>query len=87
MLPTVTLFSQDGCHDSARVRDCLILSDVPFVEHNVNTEPEAVQLMLDTDIFATPLVVVGEQAMLVTNRSDLARWVGFACRCPDGGVE
>ena len=85
LVPTVTLFTQDGCHDSARVRMCLILSGVPFVEHNVSTDPDAVPLMLGTGIFATPLVVAGEQAMLVTDRRDLADRVGFPCRCPDGG--
>ncbi len=81
----VTLFTQDGCEDSARVRACLTLSDVPFVEHTVSVDPQAVHLLLATGIFATPLVVAGGKAFLVTRRSDLARQLEFACRCPDGG--
>ena len=34
----ITLFTQDGCIDSARVRTCLALADVPFIERNVTHE-------------------------------------------------
>ncbi len=81
----VTLFTQNGCYDSARIRTCLSLAGVPFVERNVSTDPDAVLLMLATGIFATPLVVAEDQAMLVASRTDLARRLGFTCRCPDGG--
>ena len=81
----ITLFTQDGCQDSACVRDCLTRAGVPFVERNVSADPEAVPLLVATGIFATPLVVAGNRSWLVTRRSELARHLGFACQCPDGG--
>lgn len=81
----VTLFTQEGCQDSARVRDCLTRSGVPFVERNVSTDLNAGEALMRTGIFATPLVVAGDRSLLVRHRSDLARQLGFTCRCPDGG--
>jgi len=81
----VTLFTQDGCQDSGRVRSCLAVSGVPFVERNVTGDPDAAQALMATGIFATPLVVAGTQSVLVTNRGDLAQRLGFVCRCSDGG--
>ena len=82
----ITLFTQDGCRDSARVRDCLTRAGVPFVERNVSADPAAVPLLVATGIFATPLVVTGNRSLLVTRRSEVARHLGFACQCPDGGA-
>jgi len=81
----VTLFTQAGCQDSARVRDCLVRSAVPFVERNVSTDPDAAQALMATDLFATPLVLAGDHAILVTRPRDLAQRLGFVCRCSDDG--
>ena len=84
-LSPVTLFTQAGCRDSARVRDCLVSAQVPFVERNVTSDPDAAQALLATGLFATPLVVAGDQAILVTRPRDLAQRLGFVCRCSDAG--
>jgi glutaredoxin len=81
----VTLFTQAGCEDSARARACLVSSEVPFVERNVTTDPDAVQALMATGPFATPLAVAGDQAILVTRPRDLAQRLGFVCRCSDDG--
>jgi hypothetical protein len=36
-------------------------------------------------LFATPVVVAGERALLAARRDRLAAALGFVCRCPDGG--
>jgi glutaredoxin len=81
----VTLFTQAGCPDSARVHDCLVSSQVPFVERNVTTDPDAGHALMATGLFATPLVLAGEHAILVTRPRDLAQRLGFVCRCSDDG--
>ncbi len=81
----VTLFTQAGCQDSARVRDCLVSSHVPFIECNVTTDPDAAQALLATGLFATPLVLAGDQVILVTRPRALAQGLGFVCRCSDDG--
>ena len=81
----VTLFTQSRCPYSARVRDCLVRSAVSFVERNVTTDPDAAHALMATGLFATPLVVAGDQAILVTRPRDLAQRLGFVCRCSDGG--
>ena len=85
MLDRVTLFTQDGCPDSASVRSCLMRSGVPFTERNVSTHPGAIQRLFMTGVCTTPFVVAYGQAMVVMRRSDLARWLGFTCHCADGG--
>ena len=81
----VTLFTQAGCQDSTRVRDCLVSAQVRFVERNVTTDPDAAQALLATGLFATPLVLAGDHAILVTRPRDLAQRLGFVCRCSDAG--
>jgi glutaredoxin len=81
----VTLFTQAGCQDSTRVRDCLVSSQVPFVARNVTTDPEAAHALMATGLFATPLVLAGDQAILVTRPRDLVQRLGFVCRCSDDG--
>ncbi|HEU5432205.1 MAG TPA: glutaredoxin domain-containing protein [Thermomicrobiales bacterium] len=81
----LTLFTQDGCPDSARVRTCLLASGVPFVERNLSREPLAAAALLATGLFATPVVVAGAQTLLAARRDQLAAALGFVCRCSDGG--
>ena len=81
----VTLFTQAGCEESTRARACLISSEVPFVERNVTPDPETAHALLATGLFATPLVVAGDQAILVTRPRALAQRLGFVCRCSDAG--
>jgi glutaredoxin len=82
-MTTVTLFTQNGCPDSRRARQCLDLAGLSYVERNLSREPEFANDLLATGLFATPVVVSGTQAMLANNRLRLADTLGFACRCPD----
>ena len=77
------LFTQDGCPDSAQMRACLQVSGVPFVEHNLSHDPAAADALLATGLFATPVVVRGNRAMLATRRLAVAQAFGFRCRCLD----
>jgi len=43
------------------------------------------QALLATGLFATPLVLTRDQAILVTRPRDLAQQLGFVCRCSDDG--
>lgn len=79
----ITLFTQDGCVDSARVRACLQLAGVPFIERNVTHDPAAAEALLATGIFATPVVIAGDRVILAARRDALAQVLGFTCRCPD----
>jgi glutaredoxin len=79
----VTLFTQDGCPDSARVRACFRRSRVPFVERNVTGDPEAARALLATGVFATPLTLAGGRPIVGARLQHLADAVGFRCRCPE----
>lgn len=61
--PQVILFTQAGCADSRRVRDWLRARNVPFVERNVIDDPEAMAELAAQQIFATPLLVIGQQTV------------------------
>ena len=78
------LFTQNGCPDSARVRACLLASDVPFVERNVSRDDDAASALMATGVFATPVVASGDRIFFGANLPNLARALGFACRCPSG---
>lgn len=62
--PPVTLYSQTGCADSARVRDWLAAHGVPYVERNVSADAEAARALAATGVFATPLLVIGARQVL-----------------------
>lgn len=81
----VTLFTQDGCPDSARVRNCFRRSAVPFVERNVTGDLDAARDLLATGTFATPVIQAGAQVIVGARLDRLAETLGFHCRCP--GVE
>lgn len=82
---TIVLYTQDGCRDSDRARDCLRRAGMSFVERNVSGDADAARALLATGLFATPVVVAGERALLAARRDRLAAALGFVCRCPDGG--
>ncbi|CAN5664443.1 hypothetical protein BH23CHL4_BH23CHL4_25960 [soil metagenome] len=54
----ITLYTQDGCADSAAVRSRLNEQGVPFIERNVTNDPSAAVALARTGIFATPLVAI-----------------------------
>jgi glutaredoxin-like protein NrdH len=58
------LYTQAGCAESAQVRSWLTERGIPFVERNVNADPEAAAALAATGTFATPLLVVGEKKVL-----------------------
>lgn len=81
---TVTLYTQDGCHDCERVRACFRRSGVAFVERNVTHDHAAANDMLATGVFATPLVQFGETVVFGARLPTLAYSLHFRCRCFDG---
>ena len=60
----VTLYTQAGCAESARVRAWLAERGVAFTEREVTTDPDAARALYATGVFATPLLVVGEERVL-----------------------
>jgi arsenate reductase-like glutaredoxin family protein len=62
--PPIVLYTQTGCADSARVRAWLREQGLAFSERNVSKDPRAMQELADRHVFATPLIVVGEQRVL-----------------------
>lgn len=81
----VTLYTQDGCPDSARVRACFQRSGVGFVERNVTGDLDAARALLATGVFATPLVQRGRRVVVGARFAVLADALGFRCRCPGVG--
>ncbi len=79
----VTLFTQEGCPDSARMRTCVRRSAVPFVERHVTGDLAAARDLLATGIFATPVIQTGTQVVVGARLDHLAETLGFQCRCPD----
>ncbi len=55
---TITLYTQDGCADSAVVRSWLTDQGIPFTERNVGNDPVAAEALVRTGIFATPLLTI-----------------------------
>jgi len=51
---TITLYTQNGCKDSAVVRSWLIEQELPFAERNVSNDPGTAGALARTGIFATP---------------------------------
>jgi glutaredoxin len=62
--PTPILITQNGCTDSRKVRHWLTERGIAFVERNVTGDLEAVNALLATGFFATPLLVVGDKKVL-----------------------
>ena len=62
--PQITLYTQTGCVESAQTGAWLRQHDLSFLEYNVSEDPSAAQALAATGIFATPLLVVGDQTVL-----------------------
>ena len=58
------LYTQAGCAESAKVRAWLVERGIAFTERDVSRDPEAARALAATGIFATPLLVVGEETVL-----------------------
>jgi glutaredoxin len=59
-----TLYTQIGCPECPRVRDWLYRHGVAFTERNVTGQMEFMNELVATGVFATPLLVVGDQMVL-----------------------
>ncbi|MGD9711477.1 MAG: glutaredoxin family protein [Thermomicrobiales bacterium] len=55
---TIVLYTQTGCHDTDPIRNWLNANAIPFSERNVMTSEEALNELLHTGIFVTPLTTV-----------------------------
>lgn len=60
----VTLYTQAGCAESAKVRAWLTEQSIHFTERDVSADPEAVEALIATGTFATPLLVAGHNRVL-----------------------
>lgn len=60
----IILYTQNGCVESSQMRTWLEQQGIAFLERNVSDDPDAVQDLAATGIFATPLLVVGNQLVL-----------------------
>ena len=69
------LFTQTGCADSRKVRDWLSAHDVAFVERNVSGDAAAAHDLIATGIFATPLLVIGDEQVLGFRPDKLAAMI------------
>ena len=67
------LYTQPGCADSARVRAWLTEHDIPFAERDVARDPGAALALAATGVFATPLLVQGDERVLGFRPRELAR--------------
>ena len=67
------LYTQTGCGESMKVRAWLAGRGVVFSERNVSTDSSAAQALYRTGVFATPLLVVGEQRVLGYRPAALAQ--------------
>ena len=60
----VTLYTQAGCAESAKVRSWLADHGITFTERDASGDPDAARALNATGTFATPLLVVGEEKVL-----------------------
>ncbi|MFL5761435.1 MAG: glutaredoxin family protein [Thermomicrobiales bacterium] len=59
-----TIYTQNGCAQSLKVRDWLVGQGIEFVERNVTSDLDAARDLFATGTFATPLLVVGNAQVL-----------------------
>jgi len=72
---TITLYTQNGCKDSAAVRSWLIEEELPFTERNVSNDPDAAVALARTGIFATPLVTICTHTVFGNRPQRIARTI------------
>ncbi len=75
--PHPILYSTSSCPESPRVRAWLTERNIPFTERNVSTDIAHAQALYATGIFATPLLVVGDQHVLGYRPDELGRVLGM----------
>lgn len=81
------LYTQSGCAETAQVRTWLAQHDIAFRERNVSRDPRAAQDLVTTGIFATPLLVVGEDRVLGFRPEALARVLLNSSKCTPASRE
>ena len=69
-------YTQPGCAESAKVRAWLTDRGVAFTERNVGGDLAAAQALAATGVFATPLLVVGQEKVLGYRPERLAAALG-----------
>jgi glutaredoxin len=73
-----TLYTQDGCAESVDVRTWLVEHGVSFTERDAGSAPDAARALAATGIFATPLLVIGDDRVLGFQEQALAALLGGA---------
>ncbi len=68
-----TLYTQAGCVESDSVRAWLTEHGVAFAERDVTGDLNAAKALLATGIFATPLLLVGDERVLGFRPAEIAR--------------
>jgi len=58
------LYTQTGCAESRQVRAWLTERRITFTERNVADDHNAAEALLETGIFGTPLLIVGDRAII-----------------------
>ncbi len=71
------LYTQTGCPDSARVKSWLQQHGIPFTERNVTDDAAAMAELAASPIFATPLLLVGNQHVFGYRPTEIARALGI----------
>jgi glutaredoxin len=75
------LYTQPGCAESAKVRRWLVACGITFTERDVSRDAKAAQALAATGIFATPLLVVGDEKVLGFRPDALAAALGLVSQC------
>lgn len=60
----VVLFTANACPDSPRVRDWLRQHGLHFTERSLDDDPAAVEDLVQTGLFVTPLLLAGDQRVV-----------------------
>jgi arsenate reductase-like glutaredoxin family protein len=63
-MPEPILYTQAGCAESAQVRSWLTERGITFSERNTSNDPESATELAATGVFATPVLVVGDQIVV-----------------------
>jgi glutaredoxin len=72
---TITLYTQDRCAASARVRAWLVQEQIPFSERDVTSDPAAAEALAATGVFATPLVTICTHTVFGNRPAAIARTI------------
>jgi glutaredoxin len=70
------LYSQDGCPYCTQVRDWLCRHAIAFTERNVTCNVQFAMELVATGLFATPLLIVGDQQLFEYRPDRLAALLG-----------